>query len=185
MLRRSDNAPLEGCLMDRYRPSNDLMQRFARRVAFYGINDDTRHNMAQFRPVMEQHLDGLIKDFYRYLRAMPEARGFIADDDMVARLVEKQRRHWERLFTVSLDESYLDSALMVGRVHHLAGVPVYLYIAGYNRFLCEFLRITIAHYAGVLTVTGIVTAITRLVHLDMDLALSVYVVEVEKASSRS
>jgi len=146
----------------------------AHRLALLSITEETKQHIASIRPVLEAEVSQVIRRFYRHIRSFPEGRRLIADDRIEERLRDAQKRHWNRLFSCAFDEPYVESALHVGRAHLAAGVAPYIYVAGYNFFLCELINIVVAQYAGGLQVSGLLTAITRLVSLDMDLALSTY-----------
>ncbi|MBI1777934.1 MAG: hypothetical protein HYR63_21565 [Proteobacteria bacterium] len=152
----------------------DTIPKLGTRLALLAISEDTKAQIATIRPLLAEEMGGIIRRFYRHIRGFPEGKRLIQDDAAEARLSEAQKRHWDRLFSCRFDEDYVASALRVGRAHLSAGVAPYVYIAGYNFFLCELINLIVAQYAGGLQVFGTLTAVSRIVYLDMDLALSTY-----------
>ena len=159
------------------------MPKLDQRLALLAITDETKEHIAAIRPTLDQEMDHIVRRFYRHIRSFPEGKRLIPDDHVEERLRDAQKRHWRRLFSCSFDERYVDSAQHVGRAHLSAGVAPYVYIAGYNFFLCELVNLVVDQYAGGLQVSGILTAVTRLIYLDMDLALSTYTRELWRIQS--
>jgi hypothetical protein len=153
------------------------------RLALLSITEETKQHIASVQPLLQAEMTQIIRRFYRHIRSFPEGKRLIADDGMEERLREAQKRHWNRLFACTFDEPYVESAIHVGRAHLGAGVAPHVYIAGYNFFLCELINLVVAQYAGGLQVSGLLTAVTRLVYLDMDLALSTYTRELWRAQA--
>lgn len=151
-----------------------------KRLALFGITEETRTNVEMFRLVMNDHLEGIIYRFYRHIMSFPEGKRLIGSEDRVPVLAEKQREHWRKLFSCRFDTEYAESAQFIGMVHLRAGVAPYLYIAGYNFFLCELTKLAASHYAGSMVISGVLSSITRIISLDMDLALSVYTREMSR-----
>lgn len=160
---------------------NTISPKLEVRLALLSISEDTKTHIDAMRPVLASELAGIIRRFYRHIRAFPEGQALIPDDAMEASLRSRQRAHWLRLFTCRFDDDYVASALAVGRAHLRAGVAPYIYIAGYNFILTELIKAVVTHFAGAMNVSGVLTAMTRIVHLDMDLALSTYTRELWRA----
>ena len=147
------------------------------RLDLYGITGQTRANVDAFLPTLRLHLDEMIRNFYRHILAFPEVKKIIKTAEMERHLRDRQREHWFSMFECHFDAAYAARAIAVGRAHHRAGVAPYLYIAGYNYFLCELLHLAALHHVGSSELSGILTAVTRIVTLDMELALTAYTKE--------
>lgn len=143
------------------------------RLRLLGIDMSARMDAKRFFPIFEAHVDRIIAHFYDHMYSFAEARRLLGDPQNVLRLSERQKQHWLRLFSCRFDAEYVRSALHVGEVHYARRVPPYLYLAGYNFFHCELIRLASATITGI-EVPPLLAAITRLVTLDMDLALSAY-----------
>ncbi len=144
------------------------------RLRLLGIDEDTRHNMHLFHPVLVENINTIVERFYDHLLAFPEARKILSDPEKVKNLRRQQKKHWIKMFWCDFDSDYAAAAEAVGRRHYQNRVPPYLYVAGYNFFTCELIKLASAHYGASLELPGILTSATRVVSLDMDLALSAY-----------
>jgi Protoglobin len=144
------------------------------RLELYGITSQTRTNVGVFLPTFMDNLDTLIRNFYRHIRTFPEVQKIIRDAEMERHLRTSQRVHWSNMMECRFDAAYAAQAVAVGRAHHRAGVAPYLYVAGYNYFLCEALNLAALHHLGTSELAGILTSVTRIVNLDMELALTAY-----------
>lgn len=160
---------------------NTISPKLDVRLALLSISEETKGYVAALKPVLDAELDAILRRFYRHVRGFPEGQALIADDAMEKSLRARQKVHWLRLFGCRFDDDYVASALAVGRAHLRVGVAPYIYIAGYNFILCELIKAVVVHHAGALNVSGILTAMTRVVYLDMDLALSTYTRELWRA----
>lgn len=145
-----------------------------RRLELLEITDETRHNIRLFFPVFEENINGIVRHFYRHMNEFPECRAIFSGHDIDKALIPRQQRHWLRLFSCEFDETYVAGALRVGDVHFRNKVPPYLYVAGYNFFHCQLIRLSAENFEHSLELQGLHTAISRLISLDMDLALSAY-----------
>lgn len=178
MMRRSLN--LAGRLgLNTISPKLDI------RLALLSISAETTALIVSLGPMLDAELDAILRRFYKHIRSHPESQALIADDAMEKRLRARQKAHWLRLFSCRFDEEYVASALAVGRAHLRARVAPHIYIAGYNFILCELIKAVVARHAGAMEVSGLVTAMTRIVYLDMDLALSTYTRELWRAQGFS
>lgn len=144
------------------------------RLALLGIGDDTVHNARLFYPTLYAALDRIVEKFYNHLLSFPDARQILAPMDVQTRLAPRQKAHWEKLFSCRIDERYVAEALLVGKIHFQSKVPPYLYLAGYNFFHCQIIKLATEKYDRLTGLPEILAGTSRLITLDMDLALSAY-----------
>lgn len=64
--------------------------------------------------------------------------------------------------------------MKVGQIHYDNKIPPYLYMAGYNFVHCEIITLASQKYGNSSDLPNILSSITRLVTLDMDLSMSAY-----------
>ncbi len=147
------------------------------RLDLYGITVQTRANIGAFLPTLMLHIDPMIRNFYKHILSFPEVQKIIRTPEMEKYLRDRQREHWTTMLDCQFDAAYAARAIAIGRAHHRAGVAPYLYIAGYNYFLCEMLHLAALHHLGTSELSGILTSLTRVVSLDLELALTAYTKE--------
>ena len=158
-------------------------QNLSRRLALLGITDDTKQNVAMFFPTFVGEVDDIIRKFYAHMLSFPVGKDIFADVDIRGSLERRQKEHWTRLFSCSFDEEYVASAIRVGQVHFKKKIAPYLYLAGYNFFHCELIQLASRTYAGSIGLPSMLSSITRVITLDMDLALSAYTREYWKGTA--
>ncbi|MCZ8311785.1 MAG: protoglobin domain-containing protein [Magnetospirillum sp.] len=145
----------------------------SKRLKLLNITDITIGNMRTFHPIVQNNIDNLIAEFYRFIHHMPATAAIFYGYDIERHLKPAQKKHWDSLFSGRFDDDYIDQAIRIGTIHYRRKVAPYLYIAGYNYFHCEMIRLAALHYSG-MDLAELLQAIAKAVALDMDLALTSY-----------
>ncbi len=145
----------------------------AKRLKLLNIDQRTVEATAKFKPTLLGALDLEIEKFYQHFLAAWETAEILGGRDL-NKLHGHQKVHWLKLFSCQFDQDYVRDALHVGHMHYEYGIAPYIYISGYNFFHCRLIRLATRHHTDPAELTDILVAITRLVSLDMDLALSAY-----------
>ncbi|MAZ73721.1 MAG: hypothetical protein CMC70_11320, partial [Flavobacteriaceae bacterium] len=138
----------------------------ARKIRMLGITPHVLSTLRGIHPFVETQMDGIVDRFYAHMQTFPEGRRIFADRAMVAGLKRAQREHWLNLFRGALDTDYVFRAMRVGQVPYERRVAPYIYIAGYNFFQCELLRILSEKYRSDSALPDMLGAITRVISLD-------------------
>ncbi|WP_374310497.1 protoglobin domain-containing protein [Dongia sp.] len=163
----------------------------AERLAFSGVDEKVLNTIGSFRAEIEAVLPHALEDFYQYLANWPQMTGMFADAQRMEYAKSAQAAHWKRLFSGTLDEAYFQSALKIGLVHARIGLEPRWYIAAYQRTLSHLIRRAViacysrlhAHRATV-ELGDIVSAMTQLALLDMDIAVSAYFEELQNRHAK-
>ena len=151
-----------------------MAQELTRRLSLLGISADTKYNVGEFYPTLAGAIDGIISRFYAHILSFPEGKQALEKMDIQNSLIPRQRAHWLKLFSCKFDDDYYRSAVRIGQVHYEQRVSPYLYLAGYNFFSCELIRLAAQSHRDAVSLSNLLTSISRVVTLDMDLALSAY-----------
>lgn len=150
------------------------LPNIGKRLQLLGIDSKTTNIIHGFYPTLNMEIDNAISRFYAHLLTQPEGRAMFGDRRAVAALKPRQREHWMSLFSCTFDEAYVESAIKVGRIHYERKIAPYLYMAGYNFFHAELNGVAWRHCQDRGMLRDLLEAISRLVTLDMELALSAY-----------
>lgn len=161
------------------------------RLAFSGVDEKVLKIIGGFRAEIEAVLPDAIADFYRHLSNWPQLTGLFTDPQRMEYAKAAQVAHWKRLFSGRLDETYFQSALKIGLVHARIGLEPRWYIAAYHRTLSHLIRRAViasysrfdAHRATV-ELGDLVSAMTLLAMLDMDIAVSAYFEELQNRHAK-
>ncbi|MBP7670316.1 MAG: hypothetical protein KA106_03540 [Ferrovibrio sp.] len=146
-----------------------------KRLVRFGITATTRQNLRLVQPILSQHLVGITGRFYDFIHRFPEAQSILMPHDST-RLRQSLHRHWLVVFDCQFDRDYLVEALGVGHAHYRAKVPPTLYMAGYNFFLGDLLRLAALEFKGG-DMAAATASISRVINLDMSLALTAFLVD--------
>ena len=149
----------------------------AHHLSLMGINRNVMASLRYVEPFIESCMDDIVERFYAYMQSLPEGRKVFSDPAFVAHLKKLQRMHWMLMFKGKLGEDFQQRCYHIGSGHHKKGIAPHLYLCGYNFFQCEMIRVVSEKYRHDSRLAEILDAITRVISLDMDLALSVYMRE--------
>ena len=144
------------------------------RLKLLSIDNAVKAKIEKIRPVIYENFDDILAKFYKHIMSFPSGEKIFKDNAMLVTLPEKQKAHWIALFSCKFDDAYQKNSMNIGRVHFKYGVAPYLYIAGYNFFQCELIKVITFRHASDPDLCDMLTALTKLVALDMDIALSAY-----------
>ncbi|WP_158043644.1 methyl-accepting chemotaxis protein [Skermanella pratensis] len=144
-------------------------------LALWRIDGATQRSLRQLGPHVNTDLDGILTDFYGFLKRFPETAELIAAEGMVARLICAQRDHWHKLFTDGIDARYVERVQRIGSAHHRVGLKPRFYLSAYSFIMERLVRSVIErnrwsrHAAADQAATLIRTLL-----MEAELALSVY-----------
>ncbi len=150
-------------------------RRTAARLSPDLIDERTRATLRRFRPVLEDHLSEIVSDFQAYVDRYPECREMFESEQGRACITRTQGRHWLALFDGTFDESYFGQATRIGQAHERAGLEPRWYMGAYCHVMNQIVQLAVETYQDEpAELAATVQAITRVVEIDMDLAIAVY-----------
>ena len=169
---------------------NTCRETFTQRLEFIGLDEEVRRRLRDMQPVLAQAVPAALADFYERIRRSPEARAFFTTDASIGTARSRQTGHWTRIAEARFDIDYVDAVTRVGEVHARIGLEPRWYIAGYALILEQII-------AGVLDTrkpkrSGLfrrdtddnsaadLGALVKATFLDMDLAIAVYLEELDR-----
>jgi hypothetical protein len=140
-------------------------------ISFIRIDDLTRQDAKIAWSLLQDHAEGIMRDFYADLRRLDAG---LIDATTAERLTLKQKEHWKSLLTGELDQQFFNQSSLVGIKHREVGLDPKWYIAGYQEIKA---RLTEQLFAAPLPIErriSLATALDKYVALDMALAISSY-----------
>ncbi|HEY0836573.1 MAG TPA: globin-coupled sensor protein [Azospirillum sp.] len=162
----------------------DRPVNLAEQLRFLRIDDDARAALAEFRPVIEAELPGILDRFYTHLRGWPQMMALFGGDAGMRHAREHQFRHWLEIASGQFDERYEASIQRIGHAHHVRKLEPNWYIGGYAFLVGELLNIAGRHYRSRWNqgeaqgrTARLQRALLQAAMLDMSLAISVYLEE--------
>lgn len=157
--------------------SANLMER----VAFINLDETDRRLMREFIPALEKELPTILEKFYAQVANFPETAALFSGSAQISRASGAQSRHWLRLFSGRFDDDYFASVKAIGLMHSRIGLDPRWYMGGYS-FILGHLCALAGHHVGRGFSSGtraarLISAVTKAVMLDSELAVSVYIEE--------
>jgi len=143
------------------------------RKRLLGIDDSTVHNVRLIRPFLVEHLGSIVEELYLHLLSFPECARLLPAQE-TGSLKMKQKAHWLRMFECRFDEAYAAYAVRIGQTHFERKIPPYIYLAAYNYVQCLIVARVTKLQSHRHDLTEISSSLSRVITLDIDLALSAY-----------
>jgi methyl-accepting chemotaxis protein len=143
------------------------------RLKFFRFSQEDRDLARSLWPAIRDALPAVLEDFYAHVKTVPHLADLVGNEQ--DRLIAAQSAHWEVLFAEGPSQDYLEKAERIGLAHVRIGLDPSWYIGGYSFALTAL--------TGVLQHKRFLTAgkrsralnvVTKLVMLDMDVAISTY-----------
>jgi hypothetical protein len=139
------------------------------------IDKRTRATLHDFRPTLEARLGEIVNDFQAYVDRYPECRELFESEQGRSCITGTQGRHWLALFDGAFDDSYFAQVTRIGQAHERAGLEPRWYMGAYCHVLNRIVQLAVETYEDdPARLAATVQAITRVVEIDMDLAIAVY-----------
>lgn len=157
-----------------------------RRVQFTRLNDDNLRILKEFRPHVEADIDTILDEFYQHILRVSDLWALFKTQERVAHSRSQQRKHWlDRVFSGHIDQEYVRSAVAIGRAHASIGLNPRWYIGGYCFVLNKLIALANRVYGTDQSkIEEVFQAVTKIIFLDMDLAISVYIKEAEEMTRK-
>ncbi len=143
-------------------------------LRLHEINDADLELVRKFGTLMVPKLEQYIDHFYNWLEKLPDFSRFFDDKARLRRVQQSQISYWKVFFEARVDEDFIRERRRVGEVHAQIGLSLTSYFAGMNISLIIYTK---QLYDGGLyseEYSAIVTAMTKLLHLDTTLVVDTY-----------
>jgi rsbT co-antagonist protein RsbR len=142
-------------------------------MALYRISSDDLDLVRDFGHKATDHMDGMVDEWYAWLRTQAEFDQFFSDPETLTRVQRLQFDYWRRFMDGSVTDEYVSQRARVGEAHARIGLPLNTYFAGMNMFLDLFQKIVASEFSS--DEGGIVTiAVAKLLHLDTAIVVDTY-----------
>ncbi len=156
------------------------------RKRFLELSKSDEELLRKIGEVLDEHADEIIDLFYEHLLSFPETKAFLKDEETVRKVKGFQKAYFKRLTKGGYDLEYFRSRLKIDEAHDRVKLPLKLYVGAYNKYhqivipkICEGLG-----YKDC-SATLPVAAFSRMIFLDMSLAIDAYIASRENALRES
>ncbi len=146
-----------------------------RRKAYLEILPADEQRLREAHPLLQEQARPIIERFYAYLLAHDHTRGMLRAPGLIDRLEQLQTRYFAELTAGDYGLAYFENRLRVGLVHHKVGLAPEWYMGAYDRYLQIVSDVLQRAFGGALErYVETMASLTKVIHLDMSLALEAY-----------
>ncbi|EWY38496.1 hypothetical protein N825_12845 [Skermanella stibiiresistens SB22] len=144
-------------------------------LALWRIDEATQASLKDLGPHVNADLDGILTDFYAFLKLFPETAEMIAGEGLVDRLIHAQQNHWHKLFNDGINADYAERVQKIGAAHHRVGLKPRFYLSAYSFIMERLVRSVIERNKWSRRAAADQAAtLIRTLLMEAELALSVY-----------
>ncbi|MBM4123668.1 MAG: transcriptional regulator, partial [Nitrospira sp.] len=86
------------------------------RKDYLQLTAEEEAGLTSLQPLMAQHVDELVKAFYRHLLQFEDTRALLTDELIATRLKDAQKQYLLSLVTGPYDRAYMEGRLRIGEV---------------------------------------------------------------------
>ena len=151
------------------------------RLLFLNISNDINETLQHVRSLIAPHLPGIVDIFYNHLGKFAKLNAMLGGPSRIAHLKKAQIEHWTALLSGQYDDEFFHRAARIGLAHAKIGLEPRWYLGGYclvqnhlDALLVKLIRWDRPKLTRCLEV------LHRVIYLDMDLAVSVYIDRLEE-----
>jgi methyl-accepting chemotaxis protein len=175
------------------RSSLDTAQIIAGRLDFMGMSTESCAAIRTVKTMIDRELPIALDRFYAQVRKTPETRAFFRSEEHMAAAKGAQTGHWVNIANGDFSADYVNKVKTIGTVHARIGLEPRWYIGGYAIVLDHLINAAVAENfpsGGWFSKSPAMTpaafgrslgSLAKAVLLDIELAISVYLEEAEKA----
>jgi uncharacterized membrane protein (DUF373 family)/hemoglobin-like flavoprotein len=98
----------------------------------YRFSEPEMETLKSLFPVVEQHADAIVSDFYNLFLQIPDTAKFLQDEAQMVRLQAQQREWLLAMFQAPYDERYFHRLQRIGQAHVRIGLSAHFVYVGMN-----------------------------------------------------
>jgi signal transduction histidine kinase len=144
------------------------------RLEFFDLSEEESKLLKEARPDLARHLDEILERFYLHLTSQPHTREMLSVPGLIDRLKGLQKAYFESLTSGVYDRAYFVNRLRVGEAHDRSGLEPVWYIGAYLKYLHIVADVLRRDWGDTERYRRTMFAMSKVVHLDMSLALDAY-----------
>jgi len=166
------------------------VQSITERLKFLKLDGQALDALRTLQPLIGKHLPASLDAFYAHLSRFPELKRFFDNGAQMERAKHAQLDHWAALAAGRFDQNYADGARAIGHAHARLGLEPTAYIGAYGLVADHLIGAILAELwpkrvfgsaKGAASVSPSIGALLKVIMLDMDLAISTYLENLEEA----
>ena len=167
----------------------------AERLGFAGLDGELRDLLRRSRPHMEEHLKAGLRDLFHRFQSLPEAARHFESENQIERLHDLQASHWGVLTDARFDALYAERVKVLSDTESRMGLDPRWHVAGHSVVLEHLIAGAISDFCPKSLIPGkrkreqevvdLVTAVVRLVMVDVEIGVSLRFNELRQKHQRA
>lgn len=146
-----------------------------RRKRYLEIAPDDERRLLEAHPLVQSRAPEIINRFYDYLLSHRPTREMLGGPGLIERLKRLQLEYFLELTCGRYDRRYFESRIRVGETHHRVGLSPEWYTGAYLKYLHIVTDVLSSAFGrDQERFYQTLVALTKIMHLDMGIALDVY-----------
>lgn len=146
------------------------------RLAFLNLSTEEVALLVELEPVLKEHADAFVAEFYRHLLSFGPTRELLRDPATKERLLAAQRAYLLSLAKPSLDDAYINERRHIGEAHERIGLEPRWYLGAYSLYFSLLARLVYeAIPQNPERTSRVLVALQKLLTFDADIAISAYI----------
>lgn len=139
---------------------------------FIGLTEEDLTLLKSNENAFKQVVDELVDQLYEDIVKWPELKALIEKHSTIERLKETQRWYFMSMAAGTIDDSFIEKRLHIGRVHSRIGLTTAWYLGTYLKYT----NLASRHFAAVLpdSWTHVINSLSKMFNLDSQLVLEAY-----------
>lgn len=166
------------------------------RRRFMGLTEEDCGTIRSIKTVIDCELSQALDKFYNQVRHTPEVRGFFSSEAQIDHAKGAQQKHWENISSASFGTEYAQDVGRIGSIHARIGLEPRWYIGGYAIVLDHLIHALVSNalpkgglfdkkHTVAKKLGDQISSLCKAVLFEMDLTISVYLAEAEKARAKA
>ncbi|MBN8933281.1 MAG: PAS-domain containing protein, partial [Rhizobium pusense] len=166
------------------------------RLSFMQMSSEGCAAVRSLKALLDRELPIALDKFYEQVRKTPETRAFFESEGHITHAKSAQAGHWRNISNGDFTGDYAANVRTIGTVHARIGLEPRWYVGGYAIVLDHLINAAVEELLSAegmgadkpLSVADVGRSLGSLVKaamLDMELAISIYLEEADKAKQRA
>jgi methyl-accepting chemotaxis protein len=117
-------------------------------LAFARIDQATRVALREIAPLVDANIEPILDALYGHVLQWPHLKTLFGTEERIKAARQRQREHWQRLFSAQYDAEYIASVQRIAATHARIGLQPSFYISAYLVALEEIHALILRHWSG-------------------------------------
>ncbi|CAH0347450.1 globin-coupled sensor protein [Bacillus sp. CECT 9360] len=149
-------------------------------IKMIGLTNRDLCIIRSLQPLVKEHLEVLVANFYKNLEHEPSLMNIINDNSTVSRLKTTLHKHIYEMFSGQINDGFIKQRNIIAHVHVRIGLQPKWYLAAFQDLLNSLIEAITPTYREIKEYQEAVLAVTKILSLEQQLVLEAYEQENER-----